>query len=123
MQKAEDEFEDEEEEEEEKEQPEEPEPESGPQLLTSVTEDASEYTRLARHYTDLLNISVAVSLSLMHPSPPLPSHTHTHRGGWDASMVCPPLFLHYSSLCSCYCQLQPLARSTCLHHKEVSPTC
>lgn len=41
MQKAEDEFEDGEEGDDEKEQPEELEPETGPQLLTSVAEDAS----------------------------------------------------------------------------------
>ncbi len=42
VQKAEDEFEEEEEEEDEdREQPEEPEPETGPQLLTSIAEDAS----------------------------------------------------------------------------------
>lgn len=41
VQKAEDEFEDGEEGDDEKEQPEELEPETGPQLLTSVAEDAS----------------------------------------------------------------------------------
>ena len=65
MKKAEDEFEDGEEGDEEKEQPEEPEPETGPQLLTSVAEDASECYSLE-------------STDKHHPPPPPPPPTsHT----------------------------------------------